>query len=153
MTMTPQCSEPPRVVIDTSTALPVLTSEDVDNHWLVLLWQSHGIIPIVNSETIEELRLQILEASPTAKELQARRFINKTLSRLEPWWIVVPLAVVSDAPQCRDTSDQMFIDLAIAGEADILLTRDHDLLTMDPGPTFRILDDRQSPPSLIPDEQ
>ena len=147
--MDPRLSEPPKVVIDTSTALPVLLSEDVDDHWLVLLWQSNRIIPMVNSETIEELKEKIIEASPTAKELQARRFLIKTMNRYEPWCITVPLTVVPDAPQCRDASDQMFIELAIAGEVDILFTRDPDLLTMDPGPTFRILDDREGWPALI----
>ena len=151
--MPPQHPEPPRVVIDTSTALPVLTSENVDNHWLVLLWQSNRIIPLVNSETIAELKGQIIEWSPTAKELQARRFLIKTMGRYEPWCETVPLVVVADAPQCRDVNDQMFIDLAIAGQADILFTRDPDLLTMDPGPTFRIFDDRQGPPVLTTDGQ
>ena len=150
--MAPRHPEPPRVVIDTSTALPVLTSENVDSHWLVLLWQSNRIIPLVNSETIEELKGQIIEKSPTARELQARRFLIKTMSRYEPWCETVPLAVVPGSPQCRDVNDQMFIDLAIAGEADILFTRDPDLLTMDPGPTFRILDDREGRPALISDE-
>ena len=145
----PELPEPLRVVIDTSAALPALTSENVDNHWLALLWQSNSIIPLVNSETIEELKGQIIEKSPTAKELQARRFLLKTMSRYEPWCETVPLTVVQDAPLCRDVSDQMFIDLAIAGGADILLTRDCDLLTMDPGPTFRILDDRGSQPLLV----
>ena len=146
--MAPQQPEPLRVVIDTSAALPILTGTGVDNHWLVLLWQSSRIIPLVNSETIEELREQIIEASPTAKELQARRFLIKTMSRYEPWCVTVPLVAVPDAPQCRDSSDQMFIDLAIVGGADILFSRDPDLLTMDPGPRFRILDDRAGQPSL-----
>ena len=147
--MAPRRPELVRVVIDTSTALPVLTGEDVDNHWLVLLWQSNRIIPMVNSETIEELKAQIIEHSPTAKELQARRFLIKTMSRYEPWCETVSLVAVPDAPQCRDANDQMFIDLAIAGEADILFTRDPDLLTMDLGPTIRILDDRQGQPALL----
>lgn len=146
--MTPRHSEPPKVVIDTSTALPVLTSENVDNHWLVLLWQSNGIIPMVNSETIAELRGQIIEASPTARELQARRFLDKTMNRYEPWCVAVPLTVVPDAPECRDASDQMFIDLAIVGEADILFTRDNDLLNMASSTTFQILDDREGQSAL-----
>ena len=149
----PELPEPLRVVIDTSAALPALTSDSVDNHWLVLLWQTNRIIPLVNSETIEELKAQIIEHSPTARELQARRFLIKTMSRYEPWCVTVPLVDVTDAPQCRDASDQMFIDLAIAGEANILLTRDPDLLIMDPGPTFRILDDRESQPLLVASTQ
>ena len=144
----PELTEPLRVVIDTSVALPVLTSDGVDNHWLVLLWQENRIIPLVNSETIEELKAQIVEHSPTARELQARRFLIKTMSRYEPWCETVPLAAAPDAPQCRDANDQMFIDLAIAGEAAVLLTRDCDLLIMDPCPTFRILDDREGQSAL-----
>ncbi len=147
--MAPRYPEPPKVVIDTSAALPVLISAGVDNHWLVLLWQTNRIIPLINSETVEELKAQIIGHSPTAKELQARRFLTKTMSRYEPWCVTMPLVAVPDAPQCRDASDQMFIDLAIAGEADILFTRDPDLLTMDLGPTVRILDDRQGQPALI----
>ena len=151
--MAPQHPEPPKVVIDTSAALPVLISAGVDNHWLVLFWQTNRIIPLINSETVEELKAQIIEHSPTAKELQARRFLTKTMSRYEPWCVTMPLVAVPDAPQCRDASDQMFIDLAIAGEADILFTRDPDLLTMEPGPTFRILDDRDGPLTLVAQEQ
>ena len=151
--MAPRHPEPLKVVIDTSSALPVLLSVGVDNHWLVLLWQANKIIPLINSETVEELKAQIIEHSPTAKELQARRFLIKTMNRYEPWCVTMPLVAVPDAPQCRDASDQMFIDLAIAGEAGILFTRDPDLLTMDPGPTFRILDDRDGLPTLAAQEQ
>ena len=146
--MAPQQPEPLRVVIDTSAALPILIGTGVDSHWLVLLWQSNSIIPLVNSETVAELKEQIIDKSPTAKELQALRFLNKTMGRYEPWCEAVPLTVVPDAPQCRDVNDQMFIDLAIAGGADILFSRDPDLLDMDPDPRFRILDDREGLPTL-----
>ena len=52
----PPPQEPPGVVIDTSTTLPILTGVGVDDHWLVDLWQSGRIIPLVNNETIAELR-------------------------------------------------------------------------------------------------
>ena len=151
--MAPLDPEPERVVIDTSTALPVLLGEGVDDHWLVLLWQSNLIIPLINSETVEELKAKIIESSPTAKELQARRFLIKTMNRYEPWCVTVPLTEVADAPQCRDATDQMFIDLAIAGGASILFSRDPDLLTMNPNPHFRVLDDRDGRPKLTTLEQ
>ena len=146
--MTPLDSEPVRVVIDTSTALPLLLGENVDDHWLVLLWQSNSITPLINSETVEELKAKIIESSPTAKELQARRFLIKTMNRYEPWCVNMPLTEVTDAPQCRDSTDQMFIDLAIVGGASILFSRDPDLLTMNPNPHFRVLDDRAGRPTL-----
>lgn len=108
---------------------------------------------MVNSETLEELKGKIIEYSPAVKELQARRFLIKTMNRYEPWCVTVPLAEVSDAPQCRDGNDQMFIDLAIAGGAGIVFSRDPDLLTMDTNPYFRVFDDRQGQPWLTTPEQ
>ena len=137
-------TEPPRVVIDTSTTLPILTGAEVDDHWLVDLWQSGRIIPLANNETIAELREQVLEHSPYAKDNQARLFVNKTLDRYEPMCEFVQPTVVEDAPQCRDTTDQMFIDLAIAGRADYLIARDSDLLVMNGQTTFQIVHDREA---------
>jgi uncharacterized protein len=34
------------------------------------------------------------------------------------------------ATKCRDASDQMFLDLALSGRADLLISSDQDLLTM-----------------------
>lgn len=139
--MAPVPLEPLRVVIDTSVALPILTREAPRNHWLVRLWKSRRIIPLINSETIRELSEKIKEKSPTAKELQAQRYVSKTLNHYSLWYETVPLTVVPDAPVCRDHDDQMFIELAIAGRADLLVARDDDFLVMRPLPHFKIMTD------------
>lgn len=36
----------------------------------------------------------------------------------------------SNLPQCRDIHDQKFIDLAIVGDAETLISGDHDLQVM-----------------------
>ncbi len=140
----PPPQEPPRVVIDTSTTLPILTGAGVDDHWLVNLWQSGRIIPLANNETIAELREKVLEHSPYAKDNQARLFVNKTLDRYEPMCEFVQPAIVEGTPQCRDSTDQMFIDLAVAGQADYLIARDPDLLVMDGETAFRIVHDGEA---------
>ena len=61
-------------------------------------------------------------------------------------------SIVEDAPQCRDSTDQMFIDLAIVGRADYLIARDPDLLAMDGETTFRIVHDREAR-TLLPTNQ
>ena len=43
---------------------------------------------------------------------------------------------VTVSPKCSDINDQMFVDLAIQGHADILVTGDNDLLIMDIGVTI-----------------
>jgi putative PIN family toxin of toxin-antitoxin system len=48
-----------------------------------------------------------------------------------PWCEVVQLKRVSEQlPQCRDPGDQMFLELAILGNADFLVTGDRDLLAL-----------------------
>ncbi len=42
------------------------------------------------------------------------------------------IEVVSSLQICRDSKDDMFLNLAIDGKADILLTRDPDLLVLHP---------------------
>lgn len=126
--MTPVPLKPLRVIIDTSVALPVLTREAPQDHWLVRLWKSRLIIPLINSETIRELSEKIREESPTAREFQTQRYMRKTLNHYSLWYETVPLTVVPDAPACREPDDQMFIELAIAGRADLLVARDDDFL-------------------------
>ena len=135
--------EPLRVVIDTSVALPVLTREAPQDHWLVGLWKSRRIIPLTNSETMRELAEKIREASPTAREFQAQRYVRKTLNHYSLWCETVPLTVVPGAPVCRDPDDQMFVELAIAGRADLLIARDDDFLVMRPLPHFKIMTDAE----------
>ena len=52
---------------------------------------------------------------------------------------MVPPGENSNNPECED--DQKLIDLAIAGNADFLITRDHALLAMDREASFTIMDD------------
>ena len=140
--MTPELRRP-RVVIDNNVIIPPLTYESPETNWLVSLWQSGRIKPLVNDETIAELEAQILERSPTAKLFQAQRYVRKALRHYVPWCERAPLQDLPDAPHCRDSNDQMFIDLAIIGEADFLISRDDDLLSMNRLTSFCILNEAQ----------
>ena len=130
-----------RVVLDNNVIVPPLTYEHPGNNWLVQLWQSGRIKPLVSDETMAELRGKIVERSPTSKPLQAQRFLRKTLRYYVPWCDRIELQDNVGAPQCRDPNDQMFIDLAITGQADFLITRDDDLLSMNLNGSFEILND------------
>ena len=141
--MTPEPPRRPRVVIDNNVIIPPLTYENPQANWLVSLWQSGLIKPLVNDETMAELEAQLLERSPTPKPLQAQRYVRKTLRYYAPWCERVPLEDLPSAPQCLDPKDQMFIDLAIIGEADFLISRDRALLSMNCLTSFCILDDAQ----------
>jgi hypothetical protein len=43
---------------------------------------------------------------------------------------VSPARTASDRPQCRDADDQKFLQLAVTGKADALVTGDKDLLDL-----------------------
>ena len=128
-------------MIDNNVIIPPLTYQHPETNWLVILWQSGRIKPLVNDETLAELETQIFERSLTPKPLQARRFVRKTLRHYEPWYERIALQDLPDSPQCRGPKDQMFIDLAIAGEADSLISRDCDLLSIDGQTSFPIIND------------
>ena len=56
--MTEERQAGPRVVIDTSVLLPILKYRDStpETNWLAKLWMNRQITPLVNRETISELR-------------------------------------------------------------------------------------------------
>ena len=47
---------------------------------------------------------------------------------------LIELVATTDAPQCRDPDDQIFVDLAIHAGAEILVSGDKDLPEMKAGP-------------------
>ena len=81
----PTPSAPPRVVVDTSTALPVLTLKGPPDHWLAKLWKSKLIIPLATNETMAELQEQVIRHSPVTGDNQVRLFVNRTMRRTRPY--------------------------------------------------------------------
>lgn len=63
------------------------------------------------------------------------------------------VAIVIDAPavveDCRDLKDNKFLDLALAGHADLIISGDSDLLDLDPWRGIRIL----TPASYVADKE
>ena len=84
------------------------------------------MIPLVSAATAQEL-IRVL-AYP--KFRLARNEIDALLGEYLPFAEVVDVAVMTDAPLCRDPDDQMFVDLALQGRADVLVTGDVALLDM-----------------------
>jgi putative PIN family toxin of toxin-antitoxin system len=65
-----------------------------------------------------------------------RSEIDALLADYLPFTEPVVVAPNARAPKCRDKDDQMFVDLAIQGHADALVTGDRALLAMDFGPVI-----------------
>jgi len=121
-----------RVVFDTNTVVSALLFEHGQLSWLRNHWRSGAVAALVSRPTIDEL-IRVL-AYPKFDLDKAE--IKALLADYLPFTTAVTVAPQSQSPQCSDTNDQMFVDLSIQGQTDILVTGDRVLLAMDIGVTI-----------------
>jgi len=123
-----------RIVFDTNVVVSALLFGHGRSAWLRHLWSV--VTPLVSRNTVAEL-MRVLNY-PKFKLDSAD--IEALLGEYLPLTTVVEVPpAINDLPNCSDPDDQMFIDLAYAGHADLLVSGDRDLLTMaDPCP-FEII--------------
>jgi putative PIN family toxin of toxin-antitoxin system len=112
-----------RVVFDTNTVISALLFGG-SLHWFIMHWQSGLVTPLVSQASAEEL-LRVLgypKFGLSADKIE--RIASRYLSFAER---VEKVTTTPNIPLCRDNDDQKFIDLAIAGHADVLVSGDADL--------------------------
>ncbi|MCY4550050.1 MAG: putative toxin-antitoxin system toxin component, PIN family [Defluviicoccus sp.] len=114
----------PRVVLDTNVLLSALLFAAHTLAWLRHAWQSGSIRPLASRATTEEL-IRVL-AYP--KFALTERDREDLLDDYLPCCEAIAVPEDSRVPHCRDPSDRPFLALALAGEADALVTGDKDLL-------------------------
>jgi putative PIN family toxin of toxin-antitoxin system len=117
----------PRVVIDTNLVLSALVFAQGRLVPLRLAWQARAIEPLISRTTTTEL-IRVLtypKFKLTADEQQ------ELLADYLPYCttIVVPDPPPA-TPACRDPFDLPFLQLALVGKADALVTGDGDLLAL-----------------------
>src|ERR1035437_1616891 len=124
MTRSPR---PPRVVIDTNLVLSALVFAQGILMPLRHAWQGTHCQPLVSSVTAAEL-IRVL-AYPKFKLTAADQ--QELLADYLPYCTTVrmpdKLPVTLD---CRDKFDLPFLQLAVAGKADYLVSGDRDLLSL-----------------------
>lgn len=129
-----------RFVLDTSVVFPALRFHGGQFAWLREAWQTEHLTPLASSATASEL----------LRVLSYRRFGLNETSQQElaadylPWCEVINVAEDTPVPECRDPSDLPFLQLAIAGQADALVTGDADLLVLAPVFAIPILTAREA---------
>ena len=133
-----------RIAIDTSSLLPALTSPRPTSAWIVRLAKSPAITLIGNRETDDELQRKLREHYAPTHGITAYIPARQAYQVYDQYRTIVTAFPTEPTPQCHDPDDQMFIDLAYAGGADFLLTRDDKLRAMDGQTPFRIIDDREA---------
>ncbi len=114
-----------RVVLDTNLVLSALIFQSGRLAPLRLLWQKGIFVPLVSHATASELIRAL--GYPKFKLSDAGQ--EELLADYLPYCLTVKVPDPSPAvPACRDPADLPFLELALAGKADLLVTGDQDLL-------------------------
>lgn len=122
-----------RAVFDTNTVVSALLFRAGRLAWLRLHWAERGCVPLISRETAEEMT-RVLGYPKFQLSIEDRREI---LAEYLPYCEVVRVQKRCPAV-CRDAKDQMFLDLAQSGKADVLVSGDSDLLELAGKTGFRI---------------
>jgi putative PIN family toxin of toxin-antitoxin system len=105
--------------------------------WLRGVWANGSVTPLICRETAGEL-LEVLNYRKFKLDPARRAAL---LEDFMPYAEIVLLPdVLPDLPAaCRDADDDVFIHLALAGQADFLVTGDRDLLALQGAAPVRIV--------------
>ena len=117
----------PRVVLDTNVLVSALVFGGGHWQWLRQAWQGDRFVPLVSRATASEL-LRVL-AYPKFKlsESEQEHLLADYLPYAEAVEVPDDLAGV---PEVRDRDDAPFLHLALAGDADVLVSGDGDLTVL-----------------------
>ena len=117
---------PHRLVLDTNVLLSALVFPAGSLTWLRHAWRSGTVRPLASRDTTSEL-IRVLHY-PKFRLTRDER--EDLLDDYLPSCETVPVPASIEVPECRDPLDRPFLALALAGEADTLLTGDKDLLAL-----------------------
>ena len=122
----PRSVSPARLVLDTNVLLSALLFPSGSLSWLRHAWQAGEIVPLASPETTREL-VRVL-CYPKFDLTEEER--EDLLAEYLPWCETVLVSEPPDVPACRDPADVPFLQLALAGHADAVVTGDDDLLAI-----------------------
>jgi uncharacterized protein len=117
-----------RLVIDTNVLVSALIFKDSRHLPLREAWADRRVTPLLSIATYRELK----------KVLGYRMFdigddrIAEAIAALGSFieWIEIDEASAATLPKCSDRDDQKFLDVALCGKADALVTYDKALLKL-----------------------
>ncbi|MEI8092995.1 MAG: putative toxin-antitoxin system toxin component, PIN family [Spirochaetales bacterium] len=113
-----------KVVLDTNTLISALVFRRENWSWLREAWKSGQATPLVSSATAKEL-MRVL-AYPKFRLSPGEQ--KTLLEDILPYSETVPQLGEAVLEPCRDPNDQVFLETAVAGNAEYLVTGDADLL-------------------------
>lgn len=118
---------PLRVVLDTNVVLSALVFRSESANRLRYAWQRGACRPLVSTATAREL-LRVLAYPKFRLSIDERQ---ELLADYLPFTTSVRITTPApEVPQCRDPHDFIFLELATAGRARLLVSGDRDLLAL-----------------------
>ena len=117
-----------RVVLDTNNVLSALLFRKGHLTWLRTLWSNGRITPLCSRATLAELVRVLAYPKFQLDENEIHDAVASYLRYVEV--VDVPVDFGADLPSCRDPDDQIFLELAACGSAEVLVTGDGDLLEL-----------------------
>lgn len=118
-----------RVVLDTNCVISALLFSKQNLAWLRHRWQNGHMTPLASIDTVREL-IRVLNY-PKFKLTKAEQEL--LLADFLPYTETITISHISEGlPHIRDPADQMFLVLAVIGNADIIVTGDADILAIKP---------------------
>lgn len=115
-----------RVVLDTNVLISALLFDQGRLGWLRLSWQRGRLSPVLAQPTLRAL-LRVLAYPKFRLEPSDReRLLEDLLPWCESWTDVIP----ASPHRVQDPHDQVFLDLALAAAAPVLVSGDADLLAL-----------------------
>jgi putative PIN family toxin of toxin-antitoxin system len=114
-----------RVVFDTTTVVSALLFRNSRLGWLCQHWRDVGCVSLLSRATAAEL-IRVLGYPKFALSAGDCR---ELLAEYLPYCDVIEPRERCEVV-CRDAKDQVFLDLAQSGKADLLVSGDGDLLVL-----------------------
>ena len=116
-----------RTVLDTNVLVSALLFHNSTLAWLRGAWRSRRILPLASRTTTQELIRVLAYPKFALNANEQRDLLDDYLPACE---IVTIPVLPPEVPECRDPFDRQFLELALAGNAEVLVTGDVDLLAL-----------------------
>jgi uncharacterized protein len=117
-----------RLVIDTNVLVSALVFRDSRHLPLRAAWQAGRVTPLLSVSTYRELKKVLCYPMFKLDDEQ----INAGIAHLGPFieWVTIDRERIEALPKCSDRDDQKFLNVALCGQADALLSYDRALLKL-----------------------
>jgi putative PIN family toxin of toxin-antitoxin system len=118
---------PVRAVLDTNVVLSALVFRGGAAGQLRLAWQRGQVLPLASTASVQELIRVLAYPKFHLSQAEQDELLADYLPYAETVRIPQPPPTV---PECRDVLDLPFIQLALVGNAQVLVSGDRDLLAI-----------------------